>query len=290
LGEAEDFTIKEEFAVFSGISSVSLATLCSPSTVLSFCLLRGTSTTCDPAPPLIPDLVELTADELLAFTAGMSAVRFPTARSMMVARDELSFWAATVEPNFSVEVELSAEVLTSALTSSSSAAAVSRVTFFVAAFLEDSLSTLNSLLAQEVTLDVVLASMAGRVWKKDEALSVIEVLSAERFSIVLLLIRSVAFFSSINVALIEARSFLSGEVLFDTSLTLDEVKLTRETFDANRSRSRLELERCPPFLMCCVRLRKVVGSVTSLAVLLASVALAPITVLLCLAPTFGILI
>ena len=244
--------------------------------MLLFSFFRGTCTIFESR--LIPAFVELIIEELLPFIVGISAVRFPISRfRMLVAvrfskEDDEMFKSLFFFPlsdviarvDCPVPVELSAEVLDSVVLTDdlSSAVAVSRTTFFVATLADESLSVPNSRFAQDVTLDVVLTSKAGRVWKKDEALSVIVELLTERFSTVLLS-RSVAFFSSIKVALSEARSFLSDDVLFGALLTLVDVKLTRDTFDANRSRNRLELERWPPFFMCCVKLRKVVDGVTS---------------------------
>ena len=239
---------------------------------------RGTCTIFESR--LIPAFVELIIDELLPFIVGISAVRFPISRLRMLvavrfSKDDVEMLKSLLffplsdviaRVDCPVPVELSAEVLDSVVLTDdlNSAVVVSRTTFFVATLAEEFLSVPNSRFAQDVTLDVVLTSKAGRVWKKDEALSVIVIveLLTERFSAVLLS-RSVAFFSSIKVALTEARSFLSNDVLFDALLTLDDVKLTRDTFDANRSRNRLELERWPPFFICCVKLRKVVDGVTS---------------------------
>ena len=121
-----------------------------------------------------------------------------------------------------------------------SAVMVSRVTFFDVSFNEELSPRPRSRMAQFVTLLVALASREGRVWRREEALSVTLENGASRFSIVLFA-RSVVL-ALFKVALVASRAFFA--VWLDAAL---DDNWTKDNLDANLSASLLELKRWPCF-------------------------------------------
>ena len=115
---------------------------------------------------------------------------------------------------------------------------VSRVTFFDVSFNEELSPRPRNRMAQFVTLLVALASREGRVWRREEALSVTLENGASRFSIVL-------FARSVVLALfkvVASRAFFA--VWLDAAL---DDNWTKDNLDANLSASLLELKRWPCF-------------------------------------------